>query len=101
VNYPIQYFIPHMILFGVFLAVLIPILYYYRRRNPNPRFRPTAGEMTLVAVILLMIGGTACWFLGNMFSNEPNPNMAVPDHGAGWSSGTNAPQDSGGSYRRE
>ncbi len=89
-----------MILFGAYLAVLIPFLYYYRRRNPNPRFRPSAGEMTMVAIMLLMIGGTACWFLGNMFNNEPDPNKAVPDHGAGWSGGTSGPQE-GPDYRRE
>ena len=102
-QYPIKYYIPHLILFGVYLAVLIPFLYYYRRRNPHPRFRPTVGEVTMVAVILMMIGGTACWFLGNVFSNEKDSKEAVPDHGAGWSGGTSGPsQDSGGSsYRKE
>jgi hypothetical protein len=99
VNYPVKYFIPHIILFGAYIAVLIPLLYYYRRRNPNPRFRPSMGEMTLVAVMLLMIGGTACWFLGNMFNNEPTPGKAVPDHGAGWSKG--ATGGGGPDYRRD
>ena len=46
-QFPIKYFLPHIVFFGVYLAALIPVLYYYRRRTPNPRFRPTFGEMAM------------------------------------------------------
>lgn len=99
-QYSVKYFLPHIVFFSVFLAVLIPFLYYYRRRNPNPRFRPSLGEMTMIAVIALVVGATACWFLGNVFRGEQRFDNTVPDAGAGWSSGTSGPQESGG-YRRD
>ena len=101
-TFSLKYFLPHIVFFSVFLAVLIPVLFYYRRRNPNPRFRPTVGEMTLVTVIALMIGGTACWFLGNFFRGDQRLDNSVPDQGAGWSRGTNGPQDKDDSpYRKD
>jgi len=95
VFYPLDYYLPHLIFFGVFLAALIPVLYYYQRRNPHPRFRPGAGEMTMIAVFALTVGAGACYMLGNVFRGDPNLKrfQENPDHGAGWSSGRNAPQD--------
>lgn len=88
-----KYYLPHIIFFSVYLAVLAPVLYYYRRRNPNPRFRPSIGEMTMIAVFALMLGGTACWFLGNVFRGDQKLDNSIPDQGAGWSNGRSGPQE--------
>lgn len=92
-QYSIKYFLPHIIFFSVFIVVLIPTLYYYRRRNPNHHFRPSLGEMTMITVFALMLGGTACWFLGNLFRGDQKLDNTIPDQGAGWSSGTSGPRD--------
>ena len=92
VPHSLKYYLPHLIFFGVFLAALIPVLYYYQRRNPHPRFRPGAGEMTMIVVFALTIGGGACYFLGNVFRGEQK-QFQNPDYGAGWSAGVNAPQE--------
>lgn len=91
-----KYYTPHIILFCVFLAALIPVLYYYRRRNPNPRFRPNTGEMMLVSVFALAIGGPACYFLGNVFRKDGIDMKKLtekPDEGAGWSNNTSIPRE--------
>jgi hypothetical protein len=79
----VKQYLPHIILFGVFLAALIPVLYYYRRRHPNPRFRPGAGEMALLVVLALAVGGPACYFLGNVFRGGVNTKDLTrkPDEG--------------------
>ena len=100
-QFSVKYFLPHIIFFSIYIVVLIPVLYYYRRKHPNPRFRPGVGEMTLIAVIALMLGGTACWFLGNVFRGEQKLDNTVPDQGAGWSSGKSGPRDTGGDDRHQ
>jgi hypothetical protein len=101
----VKYYLPHIVFFSVFLAALVPVLYYYRRRNPNPRFRPGLGEMTLITVMALCIGGAACYGLGNVFRGDQNLRQfpEAPDEGAGWSSGTSSPkekEDEDSRYRR-
>lgn len=88
----VKYYLPHIVFFSVFLSALVPVLYYYRRRNPNPRFRPGLGEMTMIAVIALCVGGAACYGLGNVFRGDQNLSqfMGSPDEGAGWSAGQSA-----------
>lgn len=89
---PSVHYLPHLVFFGVFIFALAPVLYYYQRRNPNPRFRPGLGEMTMISVFTLFVGGLACFFLGNVFrGDQKSPEKS--DHGAGWSSGTSAPQE--------
>lgn len=39
------------------LLVAAPLLVYYYRRHPHPRFRPKVGEMAAVT----LIAGMACW----------------------------------------
>jgi hypothetical protein len=80
----VSYYFPHILLFCVFLAALIPVLYYYRRRHPHPRFRPGAGEMLMIVVFALAIGGPACYFLGNVFRGGGNTKKSSgkPDEGA-------------------
>ena len=90
----LKYYLPHIVFFSVFVAVLIPMLYYYRRKNPNPRFRPGAGEMTMVAVVALCMGAGACYMLGNFFRGDQNLSQYLeePNEGAGWSQGASGPK---------
>ena len=89
---PLKYYIPHLVFFGVFLAALSPVLYYYQRRNPSPRFRPGVGEMTMITVVTVFIGAVACFFLGNFFRGDRKP-IEKTDYGAGWSEGTSTSQE--------
>lgn len=61
---------PQCIFFLVFMAACVPVLYYYRRRNPNPRFRPTAGEMTLMSVFCAFICAGLSFGLGSVFNEH-------------------------------
>ncbi len=85
----VKHYLPHIVFFGIFLVALLPVLYYYQRKNPNPRFRPRAGEMTLVLVICCAVAGPACYLLGNIYRNgDPGSDFSKkPDEGAGWSRG--------------
>lgn len=65
-----NYYLPHFVLFGVFCAAMVPVLYYYQRRNTNPRCRPGLGEMTMVAVFALALGGAGAFAIGNIFRGE-------------------------------
>ena len=87
---PLKSYYPHLIFFGVFILALAPVLYYYQRRNPNPRFRPGVGEMTLISVAALFLGGMACFFLGNVFRGDQKSSPKF-DHGAGWSKDDSSP----------
>ncbi len=91
----LKFYMPHLIFFGVFVAALIPVLYYYRRRNPNPHFRPRAGEITLISVLALTMGGGLCFMLGNFFRGDQNLKQYLhsPNEGAGWSDGASAPEE--------
>lgn len=94
-----KYYLPHLVFFGVFIFALVPVLYYYHRRNPNPRFRPGVGEMTMISVVALFVGGAACFFLGNVFRGDQRSPEKF-DHGAGWSKGTSTPRETEGSRNR-
>ncbi|MBP7948833.1 MAG: hypothetical protein KA004_04195 [Verrucomicrobiales bacterium] len=61
---------PQIIFFLVFMAAAVPILIYYRRRNPNPRFRPSLGEMTMVSLFAVVICGVMGVGLGTIFNKE-------------------------------
>ena len=50
-----KYYLPHLTFFIAFFAAAVPILYYIQRKNPNPRFRPGFGEMSLITLIALFI----------------------------------------------
>jgi hypothetical protein len=58
------------VFFTIFLLATIPMLYYYRRRNPNPRFRPSAGEMLMVTIFALFLNGAVAFGLGSLFSED-------------------------------
>lgn len=59
-----------VIFFAVFLAASVPLLYYYRRKNPNPRFRPSNGEMTLVSVLAVGFSFVLAFALSSAFDSE-------------------------------
>ncbi len=61
---------PQCVFFLVFMAACVPVLYYYRRRNPNPRFRPTAGEMTLMTLFCAFLSGGLAVGLGGVFNEH-------------------------------
>jgi amino acid transporter len=96
----VQFYLPHIILFSVFLIVLTVVLYYYRRRHSNPRFRPGAGEIMVIAIIAIVVGGYACYGLGNVFRGDLDFNLwkGTVDHGAGWSEGDSQSQPADSRY---
>lgn len=79
----------HYIFFGVFMAAALPVLYYYRRRNPDPRFRPGFGEMAMVTLFAVFVCGALAFGLGSVFQEENDGQAALkkPNGGAGWSRG--------------
>lgn len=57
----------------VFLSVLLVclcasavVVWYFARHNPNPRFRPRAGEIVLVSMIALGLSGGISIFLSGV-----------------------------------
>jgi hypothetical protein len=48
------------IFFIIALICAAPVIYWYYRRNPHPRFRPRFGEMAMVTLfaVLLSLGGS-------------------------------------------
>lgn len=65
-----KFYYPHITFFVVFLVAMIPVLYYYQRKNPNPRCRPNFGEMTMVAIVMMVIGGAMSFGIGSLFKPE-------------------------------
>jgi hypothetical protein len=55
------------------LCVIIPFLYYYRNKNPNPRFRPRFGEMVLVAILAFGLTGGGAIFMASLMGVETDP----------------------------
>ena len=53
---------PFWVIFSVLILVCLPVLLYYARKNPNPRFRPRPGELAFVA-LLMGLGSYALAFL--------------------------------------
>ncbi|MES2708737.1 MAG: hypothetical protein V4726_19230 [Verrucomicrobiota bacterium] len=97
-----KYYYPHITFFIVFLVAAVPILYYYQRKNPHPRFRPSFGEMTMVSIFALVICGGLSFGLGSLFKPE-NDGTAMKkkaDEGAGWSAGSQSSMEKEGSRDR-
>ncbi len=61
---------PQCIFFLLFMAACVPMLYYYSRKNPNPRFRPTMGEMTMVTLFCMFASGGLAVGLGSVFNDR-------------------------------
>lgn len=65
-----KFYYPHITFFIVFMVAAVPVLYYYQRKNPHPRFRPGFGEMTMVTVMAAMLCGGLAFGLGSVFRPE-------------------------------
>ncbi|MEM7385606.1 MAG: hypothetical protein AAF514_11740 [Verrucomicrobiota bacterium] len=57
------------IFFAIGAIVSSFIVFYYARKNPNPRFRPRFGEVCLVSLIFFGVTVTASYFLSTLFEN--------------------------------
>jgi hypothetical protein len=68
IGYYLENYTAQTIFFLVFAVAFTPVLYYYRRRNPNPRFRPGWGEMTLMTVFALALSIGMAVGLGGLFN---------------------------------
>jgi|GEM_PF-2042597 len=68
------------IFFVISLGCSLPVLYWYYRRNPHPRFRPKLGEMAMVSLfaVLLSLGGSL--LIGGMMDD---PERFTEDTGMG------------------
>lgn len=91
---------PARIVFSVaFMLAAAPVLYYYYRRNPNPRFRPTFGEMSMVSLLAFALCVGAGFGLGGIFKaeNDGKSLTAAPDEDAGFGvGGSDNPEGGGG-----
>jgi hypothetical protein len=96
-----KYYLPHLTFFIAFFAAAVPILYYIQRKNPNPRFRPGFGEMSLISLIALFICGGMAIGLGSLFKpeNDGSSMKKKPNEGAGWSA-TSADDSDGGPRKK-
>jgi hypothetical protein len=65
-----KFYYPHITFFIVFMVAAVPVLYYYQRKNPHPRFRPGFGEMAMVTVMAVMLCGGMAFGLGSLFRPE-------------------------------
>lgn len=86
----LKHYLPHITFFIAFFIAALPILYYIQRKNPNPRFRPNLGEMTLMTVIAVFICGGMAFGLGSLFKPENDgrgsakkPGFEMPSAGGG------------------
>lgn len=89
----IYYFVlahkPQTVFFAIFMAACIPVLYYYQRKNPNPRFRPSLGEMTMVSLFAIAGCAVISFGLGTLFDEDQDfkkltqkPDVLYPTPGA-------------------
>lgn len=78
---------PQCIVFLIFMTASLPVLHYYRRRQPNPRFRPTIGEMTMVTLFAAILSAGAGMGIGGLFNerldfkklaNKPEADFGSP-----------------------
>lgn len=85
----LTYYLPHLIFFAVFFVAALPIIYYIWKKNPDPRFRPHAGEMSLIFLFAAFICGGMAFGLGSLFKpeNDGSAMKKKPNEGAGWSAG--------------
>ena len=81
-----------IIFFVIALVCSVPVLYWYYRRNPHPRFRPRLGEMAMVALfaVLLSLGGSM--LIGGLMDD---PEQLKDQGGLGSMPGMPAPSGAG------
>ena len=63
-----------VIFFCVGVVAVTPVLYYYYKRNPHPRFRPAFGEMVMISIFALFFIGGGSVFMGTILSSNPKFN---------------------------
>ncbi len=90
----LRHYLPHLTFFTVFFLAAVPVLYYIQRKNPNPRFRPHFGEMSLFTLIAACICGAMAIGLGSLFKPENDgramtkkPSFESPSSGGGQDAG--------------
>lgn len=81
----LKHYYPHITFFIVFMVAAVPMLYYYQRKNPHPRFRPGFGEMSMVSIFAVIICAGMSAGLGTLFRPENDGSMMNKkmDQGAG------------------
>ena len=77
-----------LIIFFVLITVCVPILIYYARKNPDPRFRPRFGELILVGLFMVAGSGGLAYVMQGIFvvddlklrpdANRAGTPMATP-----------------------
>ena len=94
----LKHYLPHLTFFIAFFSAAVPILYYIHRKNPNPRFRPHLGEMSLLTLFAVFICGGMAFGLGSLFKpeNDGKSLSKKPTEGAGWSAGSGEAARGGG-----
>lgn len=99
----LKHYLPHLTFFIVFFAAAVPMLYYIQRKNPNPRFRPNMGEMSLMTLIAVFICGGMAFGLGSLFKpeNDGRRKSQKPGFEGPAASGGPAAGSSGNSKKKE
>lgn len=98
----LKQYLPHLTFFTIFFVSALPVLFYIQRKNPNPRFRPGFGEMSLVTLLAISLCGAMALGLGSLFKPENDgkamskkPNVApASQSGTGGSSGSGSKKSS-------
>lgn len=90
----LKFYLPHLTFFIAFFLAAVPVLYYIQRKNPNPRFRPNFGEMSLITLLAVFICGGMAFGLGSLFKPENDgksltkkPSVDLPSSGGGQETG--------------
>ena len=67
-----------LIFFILALICAVPVLYWYYRRHPNPRFRPRFGEMVMVGIFTVMLSFGGSMLIGGLMED---PDQLKSDGG--------------------
>ncbi len=59
--------------FIVSICAVVPVLYYYQRKNPDPRFRPRFGEMMLMSILAFGFCTGGAIFMGSIMGVNWDP----------------------------
>lgn len=58
-----------LVFFIIALVCAVPVLYWYYRRQPNPRFRPRIGEMVMVGIFAIMLSWGGSMLIGGLMDD--------------------------------
>lgn len=95
----LKHYLPHLTFFIAFFAAAVPVLFYIQRKNPNPRFRPNFGEMSLVTLFAVFICGGMAFGLGSLFKPENDGRSMSKKPGLDLPSASGGPAETGGKSR--